>query len=78
MQKNRSRRLVINKVLHKLWKITRLSVVFLFLLNAQAYATETYSQQTRLTLKMQGAKVIDVLNKIEDESEFFFFLIRNW
>jgi TonB-linked SusC/RagA family outer membrane protein len=50
----------------------RLSVFFLFLFIAQAYAAETYSQQTRLTLKMQGAKVIDVLNRIEDESEFFF------
>ncbi len=50
----------------------RLSVFILVLLIAQVYATGTYSQQTRLTLKMQGAKVIDVLNKIEDESEFFF------
>lgn len=39
---------------------------------AQAYATATYSQQTRLTLKMQNAKVIDVLSRIEDESEFYF------
>ena len=72
MQKNRTRRLVTSRVLLKLWKIMRISVFFLFFFVAQAYATVTYSQQTRLTLKMQGAKVIDVLNKIEDESEFFF------
>ena len=61
-----------NRVLLKIWKIMRLSVFFLFFLVAQAFATVTYSQQTRLTLKMQGAKVIDVLSKIEAESEFFF------
>jgi len=59
-------------VLFKLWKIMRLSVFFLLLFVAQTFATVTYSQQTRLTLKMQGAKVIDVLGKIEDESQFYF------
>lgn len=61
-----------NRVLLKLWKIMRLSVFFLLLFVAQTFATATYSQQTRLTLKMQGAKVIDVLGKIEDESQFYF------
>ena len=50
----------------------RLSVFFLLFLVAQTFATVTYSQQTRLTFKMQDAKVIDVLSKIEDESEFYF------
>lgn len=61
-----------NRVLFKFWKIMRLSVFFLLLFVAQSFATVTYSQQTRLTLNMQGVKVIDVLGKIEDESEFFF------
>ena len=60
------------RALSKLWKIMRLSVFFLLLFVAQTFATEIYSQQTRLTLEMQGAKVIDVLAKIEDQSEFFF------
>ena len=72
MQKNRIRVPVSYRVLLKFWKIMRLSVFFLVLFVAQTYATAIYSQQTRLTIKMQGAKVIDVLNKIEDESEFFF------
>lgn len=59
-------------VLLKLWKIMRLSVFFLFLFVAQTFATNSYSQQTRLTLKMQDAKVIDVLSKIEDESQYYF------
>jgi len=72
MQKKRTRRAVTNRALLKFWKIMRLSVFFLFFFVAQAYSTVTYSQQKLLTLKMQGAKVIDVLNKIESESEFFF------
>ncbi len=59
-------------VLSKLWKIMRLSVFFLLLFIAQTFATVTYSQETRLTFKMQGAKVIDILNKIENESQFYF------
>jgi len=72
MKKKRIRVPVPNRMLFKLWKIMRLSVFFLLLFVAQSFATVTYSQQTRLTLKMQGAKVIDVLSKIEDESEYFF------
>ena len=72
MKKKRIRVPVLNRVLLKFWKIMRLSVFFLLLFVAQTYATVTYSQQTRLTLKMQDAKVIDVLGKIENESEFFF------
>ena len=72
MKKKRIRVPVPNRVLSKLWKIMRLSVFFLLLFVAQTFATATYSQQTRLTLKMQDAKVIDILSKIEDESEFFF------
>ena len=72
MQKNRTCVRVTNRVRNKFWKIMRLSVFFLFFVVVQAFATETYSQSTRLTLKMEDAKVIDVLNKIEEESEFFF------
>jgi len=72
MKKKRIRVPVPNPVLFKLWKIMRLSVFFLLLFVAQTYATVTYSQETRLTFKMQGAKVIDILNKIENESQFYF------
>ncbi len=72
MKKKRIRVSVPNRVLFKLWKIMRLSVFFLLLFVAQTYATVTYSQETRLTFKMQGAKVIDILNRIENESQFYF------
>ena len=72
MKKKRIRVPVSFRALINLWKIMRLSVFFLFVFVAQTFATVSYSQQTRLTLNMQGVKVIDVLSKIEDESEFFF------
>ena len=60
------------RLLLKIWRIIRISVFFLCLFVAQSYATVTYSQEKFFTLNMHGAKVSDVLNKIEDESEFFF------
>jgi TonB-linked outer membrane protein, SusC/RagA family len=72
MKKKRTGASVPIGVLSKLWKIMRLSLFFLLLFVAQAFAKAGYSQQTRLTLKMQSAKVLDVLSKIEDQSEFYF------
>ncbi len=56
----------------KTWKIMRLSVFFLLLFFTQSWAISGYSQLTKLTLKMDNTKVIDVLNEIENNSEFYF------
>ena len=56
----------------KTWKIMRLSAFFLFLFLSQVWAESGYSQQTKLTLKMDNARVIDVLDEIENNSEFYF------
>src|SRR5450759_2058506 len=45
-----------------------LSIIAVF----QLYATETYSQLTKLTLKLEDVKVSDALKEIENQSEFFF------
>lgn len=72
MKKKRIRVSAPSRGLFKLWKIMRLSVFFLLLFVAQTYATTSYSQETRLTFKVQSARVIDVLSKIENESQFYF------
>src|SRR5665811_757813 len=54
----------------KTWKIMRLSAFFLFL--SKVWASSGYSQLTKLTLKMDNARVIDVLDEIENNSEFYF------
>lgn len=47
--------------------------LFLSLLTiSQLWATETYSQMTKLTLKLEDVKVSEVLKDIENQSEFFF------
>ena len=38
----------------------------------QLFATETYSQLTKLTLKLEDVKISDALKEIENQSEFFF------
>ena len=48
------------------------SVFFFFLSIIQVLAVDGYSQQTRLTLKFQQAVLEDVLNEIENKSEFYF------
>jgi len=58
----------------KTWKIMRLSAFGLLLLLSQLWAGSGYSQQTRLTLSMNDARVVDVLDEIENQSEFYFLL----
>lgn len=38
----------------------------------QLWATESYSQLTKLTLKLEDVKISDALKEIESQSEFFF------
>ena len=56
----------------KTWKIMRLNAIFLLLCLSQVWAVTSYSQQTKLTLKMSNSKVIDILDEIESNSEFYF------
>ncbi len=58
----------------KTWKIMRLSAFFLFLFLSQVWAGTGYSQQSKLTLKMDNVRVIDVLDEIENNSEFYFLV----
>ena len=50
----------------------KLSLFLSILTISQLWATETYSQMTKLTLKIEDAKISDVLKEIENQSEFFF------
>jgi len=50
----------------------RLSAFFLLVCFSHTWAISGYSQETKLTLKMSDSKIIEVLNKIEEQSEFYF------
>lgn len=61
-----------NVHLRKIWMTMKLSTFLFFLAITQIVASEAYSQTTKMTLQLSGATVKEVLNKIEEKSEFFF------
>jgi TonB-linked SusC/RagA family outer membrane protein len=61
-----------NAHLRKIWMTMKLTIVLFFIAISQLMATETYSQNTRISLYLKDAAVKEVLNKIEESSEFVF------
>ncbi len=61
-----------NDHLRKIWMTMKLTLVLFFLAVSQMMASEAYSQVTKVSLHMKDAAVKDVLNKIEENSEFVF------
>ncbi|WP_206610051.1 TonB-dependent receptor [Maribellus luteus] len=52
--------------------MTKLTVLFVFLGFAQVLAVESYAQMTRLSMKVNDQSIEEVLEEIEDATEFFF------
>jgi len=61
-----------NYALKKCFTMMKWSLFFFFLSIIQVLAVDSYSQQTRLTLKFNQTKLESVLNEIENKSEFYF------
>ncbi len=61
-----------NAHLRKIWMTMKLTFLLFFLAISQMMAIETYSQSTRLSLNLKSVSLKDVLDKIEEKSEFFF------
>ena len=60
---------------HSLMKTFRIMRITVFLLLAsilQTFANDAYSQKTRLSLDFPGTKLVDVLDEIENKTEFYF------
>lgn len=57
----------------KLFRIMRLTAFFIVLAVCQALAISNYAQTKKIDLKIDQARIVDVLDKIEDQSDFFFF-----
>jgi TonB-linked SusC/RagA family outer membrane protein len=51
--------------------------IFLLLISVFSSAASAYSQAARLTLKMENARIHEVFDAIEKQSEFYFFYNRN-
>lgn len=56
----------------KILRIMRFYVLFLLVSVASAFASTTYSQSTALTLQLNNTPIEDVLNRIEEQTEFRF------
>lgn len=61
-----------NHVLIQTLRIMRISVFLLCVFVLQASAIDTYSQETILSMNFSRDKVIDVIDEIEENSEFYF------
>jgi len=61
-----------NDHIRKIWMTMKLSMVMFFLAVSQIMASEAYSQITKVSLHMKDTQVKEVLNKIEENSEFVF------
>jgi TonB-linked outer membrane protein, SusC/RagA family len=61
----------VNPLTQKILLIMRLTL-FLMVLSVFSAFSSSYAQKTKLNLKFQNSQVKDVLNEIENQSEFFF------
>jgi TonB-linked SusC/RagA family outer membrane protein len=53
-------------------RVMKLTLILSILTISQLWATESYSQMTKLTVKLEDVKISDALKEIENQSEFFF------
>ena len=72
MKKNKHFRRLLFSSLKKTFLIMRIAAFLLILGILQAYAVDSYSQRTKLSLDFSDTELIKVLDNIEVESEFYF------
>ena len=58
-------------------RVMKITLFLSFLTVFQLFATETYSQLTRLSLNLENIKIADALREIENKSEFYFLYNPN-
>jgi TonB-linked SusC/RagA family outer membrane protein len=71
--KNMKNNLILSVNLKKTVKLLiAMKIVYLFC-TLQIFAVTTYSQSQKITLHLDNTSVEDIFNKIEDETDYFFF-----
>ena len=73
MKKKRSKKGPLGYFFLKLLMIMKLSFFILCVSVLSVFASESYSQTTKLTLSMKNMSIDEVLKGIEDQSEYRFF-----
>ena len=67
----------ISPEVHKLLRKMKITLVLLIVTVLGSIAAESYSQATKLSLQIENSTVKEILNEIEDQSEFRFFYSGN-
>lgn len=57
----------------KIFNMMRLTIFMIALTAVQAIAIDNFAQSQKLGLRVENATIAEVLNQIEDESDYFFF-----
>ena len=61
----------------KFFRIMRISIFLIVFASLQTFALTNYAQTKKIDMKIEQASLVNVLDKIEHESEFFFFYNNN-
>ncbi len=62
-----------NDIFRKIFRIMKISLFLFFVAVLQVFAVNNYAQNKKLSLSMEQATIEDVLQAIQDQSEFKFF-----
>ena len=63
-------------ILNKIPRVMKLSVFLLLCSIGLAQATDSYAQKATVNLEMRNQTVKEVLDEIEEQSDFSFFFIK--
>ncbi len=77
MKKNKKVWQARNIGLFKMIRIMRITIFLLLVTLSQTFAIDSYSQRTKLTLDFKDKRVEEVIDAIEENSEFYFLYNKN-
>ncbi|MEL7588581.1 MAG: SusC/RagA family TonB-linked outer membrane protein [Prolixibacteraceae bacterium] len=72
MKKKQTDRVWASHIAFKCLRMMKLTFGLFLILVAQGWATSAYSQKAVLNLDMKNVKIVDVLEEIEDQTDFYF------
>lgn len=72
MKKKQHDEVWFSPTLFKALRIMRLTIGLVLIIVAQGWAVKSYSQKTVLNLNMKNADIVDVLEEIENQTDYYF------
>ncbi|MEN6454826.1 MAG: STN domain-containing protein, partial [Prolixibacteraceae bacterium] len=72
MKKKQTNGVWLNHIVFKCLRMMKVTLGLFLILVAQGWATSAYSQKAVLNLDMENVRIVDVLEEIEDQTDFYF------